>query len=1358
MKNGLKSCCTGNYPPPTTPPVLHLARTERECVQNISTMKVKPFHIPLKFIVLFLMLMFVQTTQAQSSCDLPLDIPVNSVDTFYLGSSDMWFRFQATSEAVLLNLITEWFIPQTEIADLVIYGGSCEDPMIHGITVDSLRARYITDLVINDYYYIVVTPGAIAGSFVLSLVESDPIQVYSRAECIPQCDNILFNGNFETVLPQVLIPSFMNLNYSPPQPDVNPLYLDPFNCISGVSDEGLLVSSPKEIYTHMVCQWEAASGSPQISTNTSNNSNAAYMYNMQYPNAPEAIMQKVYMAENIPYLLNFDFSVFNSILSTGTVTGLNVTAYIYGSTTQSLSYNAATNVLICSITGNANSWSSLNAFNGNQPFIYTPQTGQTIYGLIIYPENSIPFGLQNLSTKNHLLIDNITINPPPPQECPVLSGPEVVCPGTTSVTFTIVNYDPVYIYKYSINGGPQQIATGSTISIDLTTISGQSVTLQVSNWCECETLTTTIISCDRLGMDYVFLDGVVITQPHFSDAKVFICGEVEVGANVTFDDHCELYFAPKSSLTVQSGYTLTFDGSLLTDACLLPWKGVYAKHGASSIIVKNECTFQHAINAIATKDGALLDITNSLFRNNETGIKIQQYNPYCPEVIDPLNPPPATPPYPAYIADNVFIRDNSTGISGLQGPYTGIVIDTVFEITIGDYTLPPGQAKNTFSNLDFGVKISYSSVFVYNNLFQNIATGAQIPFHNPTNNHPLEGSVYAWSVPGIVNSGYNTPPPANSCIQKHIKVGGLYQHQPNTFVECNIGVYSDKYKVNIDGNSFEDQYFNAVYCMEPISGSTVKSNTIDQVLDHWALSLNNDPKSLFDVAILMSNIKGTNAGKSINISYNEIINAKTGIGLTNLTSSLLKGSSNKTIVNGNQIFLKNVSQLYKYWHGIRLEGCDRIVVGGNEVESSEPGDAGATEEHVIGIYVSQTTFAAIHNNHHLKNLYSGIFVVGNCLGTQFYCNDLIECQHGFYFKPYGNGVATAISDQIAYDYSIYPHSIVPTDNVWINNLHQYRMNGDLVNSFGSVDWYHRYTNNPPTIYSPYLIQNGNQLYNKIIPQEIAGQSICAGLPISVGNNDWDGEIRSARLGGVVREEIDYVYLNEEFDYSDLETVYELLYSNPDVMNLGEPDDSAYINFYNYMTNSTIAEMTNINELIEANEINYALMNNGVFVASNLIENNMQVVNDIYLNTLAQDIMYDSTQREALKSIAMLTPYLGGKAVYSARVMLGLDPRDFGLQHRLAPETKTGQKFGINAFKAYPNPVTDILTLEILDGMVDGKATAELFDLTGKKVFQTRIDFAFSKAELNIAEIYKGLYLLKVTTDTGSYKSIRVIVK
>src|ERR1043166_9560854 len=61
--------------------------------------------------------------------------------------------------------------------------------------------------------------------------------------------------------------------------------------------------------------------------------------------------------------------------------------------------------------------------------------------------------------------------------------------------------------------------------------------------------------------------------------------------------------------------------------------------------------------------------------------------------------------------------------------------------------------------------------------------------------------------------------------------------------------------------------------------------------------------------------------------------------------------------------------------------------------------------------------------------------------------------------------------------------------------------------------------------------------------------------------------------------------------------------------------------------------------------------NGIILSSEEIEQNVQIVNDIYLNTFAQGICeFNEDQINYLHDVAIQCPYSGGAAVYKARSM------------------------------------------------------------------------------------------------------------
>lgn len=200
------------------------------------------------------------------------------------------------------------------------------------------------------------------------------------------------------------------------------------------------------------------------------------------------------------------------------------------------------------------------------------------------------------------------------------------------------------------------------------------------------------------------------------------------------------------------------------------------------------------------------------------------------------------------------------------------------------------------------------------------------------------------------------------------------------------------------------------------------------------------------------------------------------------------------------------------------------------------------------------------------------------------------------------------------------------------------------------------------------------------------------------------------------------------------------------MNLGEADDTAYSNFYNYLTNSNVREFIDVQELIDERDINQALMDNGAIVAQNVIEANIKYVNDVYLNSFAQDKYFTESQRQTLQTIAMLTPYIGGDAVYSARVMLGINPNTYNLAYRLGNfADSVSVVIGDNILKTYPNPVKNQLTLEFVYPL-EVLSIFTLFDVMGRKVMETQLSAGNKQFEINTSALNNGIYFYKLSTD------------
>jgi hypothetical protein len=77
---------------------------------------------------------------------------------------------------------------------------------------------------------------------------------------------------------------------------------------------------------------------------------------------------------------------------------------------------------------------------------------------------------------------------------------------------------------------------------------------------------------------------------------------------------------------------------------------------------------------------------------------------------------------------------------------------------------------------------------------------------------------------------------------------------------------------------------------------------------------------------------------------------------------------------------------------------------------------------------------------------------------------------------------------------------------------------------------------------------------------------------------------------------------------------------------------------------------------------------------------------------------------------------------------------------------------------YPNPATSVINIDY-DLNNAGTTTAYLIDLSGKTVIQKAINAAqgFSKNQLDISRLSKGMYLLKINTPDGNVQS-RIVIE
>jgi len=139
------------------------------------------------------------------------------------------------------------------------------------------------------------------------------------------------------------------------------------------------------------------------------------------------------------------------------------------------------------------------------------------------------------------------------------------------------------------------------------------------------------------------------------------------------------------------------------------------------------------------------------------------------------------------------------------------------------------------------------------------------------------------------------------------------------------------------------------------------------------------------------------------------------------------------------------------------------------------------------------------------------------------------------------------------------------------------------------------------------------------------------------------------------------------------------------------------------------------------------------------------------------IQISSVGAPLLLGEAGVRSFEGGDAVYSARVILGIDPLQYNLDYAISPIKPMVTDDDVAKLKIYPNPANEILNIE-LSNIIEGSATIEIYDLNGKLCYYKVINTSQKLQSIDIRSILKGIYNIRITTTNKTENQKLVIIK
>lgn len=132
-----------------------------------------------------------------------------------------------------------------------------------------------------------------------------------------------------------------------------------------------------------------------------------------------------------------------------------------------------------------------------------------------------------------------------------------------------------------------------------------------------------------------------------------------------------------------------------------------------------------------------------------------------------------------------------------------------------------------------------------------------------------------------------------------------------------------------------------------------------------------------------------------------------------------------------------------------------------------------------------------------------------------------------------------------------------------------------------------------------------------------------------------------------------------------------------------------------------------------------------------------------MDTWAKEINdFTADQEAALLAIAYLTPYSGGDAVYTARVLLNINPDDAGLDFAKPALGKT-QAEKENPVKVFPNPAKNILNIQF-EETIKADAQIHIYNNMGSLVLSAEINKGNAVKTIDVSQLQSGLYFYSVT--------------
>ena len=774
------------------------------------------------------------------------------------------------------------------------------------------------------------------------------------------------------------------------------------------------------------------------------------------------------------------------------------------------------------------------------------------------------------------------------------------------------------------------------------------------------------------------INSSTLAQSTYSNTAIMVNGTFTIDNNLTLNN-CQMYFTANAKIDILNNYTLNLDGCTLQSGCGTYWDGIYADDITEQLNITNSTNISDMENGINITNNAKIISTGNTYRNNAkyainlNGIALAAQAP----IIDNNN----------FLCNTAFIPYN-TATKGNGGI-------AVFNCN------SMSMQTNTFDNIYNGIKIladanintivatQSNTIQIIDNSFNNI--NDDVANTMPTTVNAMPGLVYTSPAGGGVYINYDQAAGFNA--KTIIKNTDTNLTTNPAFNNCDKAIASVNNKLDAINLNITNCYFgimntslpNKHYYMHhsrivnPHIGIQIIGNTDEFTIDanriyNATALLQQFGPALYNAPIgidIKHWVAPTNTTNLQHIRENYIdIGHITGTGIAELNSNVAQNTTDNTITFSTNSTASAVANITKDLTGISFVNSNNTNIGNNYID-------GIT-----------STNAAVYTARQTKGIY-----FQDSKDCNISCNRIKYTKQGFY--GWGNN---SINNGGKMTYNKMHHIQSP--------LYTYDGSNTNIGTFGDIgstsdeaanDWLYngmgasylaggkkilRITEN---ITSPGNIFTGlNNISNTnfLLPGEsgvitstgfgviygVSGNSSFYTDPCipAVGSflaepNTDNGTIEYGDIShdlDIVNNNISYINYGTVGHWLDQRDLYNRLDHNVDLRN----SDPVLLSFYNTTKLQMIGKIKNADSALLALSIN--INNNNISDLYNFAQNtndaiengeswemNEHFVNDQYINIMQNGLLSIDEEIEAnIKNLANTCPYVGGSAVYKARVL------------------------------------------------------------------------------------------------------------